>query len=63
MTLTKTFYAATVAIILGTVTGVLSAAAGAGGPIEGAWWAAPVIAGITGWATLIKIEFGVNEPR
>lgn len=60
MTLTKTFYAATVAIALGTITGLLSAASAAGGPIEGAWWSAPVIAGITAFATLIKITFGVD---
>lgn len=61
MTLTKTFWAAVVAIVLGTITGLLAAAAGPGAPLEGSWLVAPLVAGITGLATLIKVTFRVEQ--
>lgn len=45
---------AILAIVLGTIAGVLTAAVQAGGPLEGAFWVAPVVLGITALATLIK---------
>lgn len=60
MTLTKTFWAAIVAIVLGTSTALLTAAAGPGAPLEGSWIVAPLVGGITGIATLIKVTFRVE---
>ena len=42
------------AIILGTVQGVLAAAGQPGGPLQGAFWIAPVVGGLGLLAALVK---------
>jgi hypothetical protein len=43
-----------VAIAVTVASGVLAAAGQPGGPLEGAFWIAPVVAGITALAALVK---------
>lgn len=67
-TLDRSFAAATVAIALATIAGLLTAGAqpggpmAPGGPLEGlAWVIAPLVAGVTALAALIRQRGGADE--
>lgn len=68
-TLDRSFAAAAVAIALATIAGLLTAGAqpggpmAPGGPFEGlAWGIAPLVAGITALAALIRQRGAGDEP-
>lgn len=56
-TLDLSFAAAVVAIVLSTVAGVLTA------QLPGVPWVAPVVAGITALAALVRREGGADDGR
>jgi len=62
-TIRSPFLAAVFAIVLSTLSGVLSAAGQPGQPLEGAFWIAPVVIGITALAALVRLEFKAPEPQ
>lgn len=57
----RTFAAAVVAIVLGTLAAVLTAAVQPGAPLEGQFWVVPVVGGITALAALTRSQFQVPE--
>jgi len=61
LALDKTLTAAVVAIVLGTLAGVLTAETQPGAALAGAVWVPPVVAGITAIAALIRRQFSVPD--